>query len=378
MASTGINWANFVVNNDGIKDFRELINLSTIEGGDFGQFHTFNPNTHSGDKLDGIGAFAEVGLAGGTSCAPTFNSSQARSVEKTWVLGEWEVAEKICYKDLDTTAARYGLNQGTEIADVVGTVITRILEPKVSDAIKRMYWRLGWFGDTAAANIAGGGVITAGKNANLFTACDGFFKKFAALIAADPLRNTDIAANAQATYALQNSAFTNGIDVLDAMIYSAPLALRSAAGTLVPEANSQPTSDGVTQNMVPGAFILCTQSVADAYEKQLTGTGTVYTQIQWETGMLGMKKFQRKGVDIYPIALWDSYIQEYENNGTKWNNPHRAVFTTIGNLHFAAPNTELVTNLDVWFSKDDQDTKMLARDRFGVLILDDTLFQYAV
>lgn len=91
-----------------------------------------------------------------------------------------------------------------------------------------------------------------------------------------------------------------------------------------------------------------------------------------------MKKFQRKGVDIYPIPLWDAYIQEYENNGTKWNNPHRAVFTTIGNLNVAAPNDTLISDLKVWFSNDDQDTKMLARDKFGVLILDDTLFQYAI
>ena len=356
MASTGINWANFVVNNDGIKDFRELIKLETLEGGDFNQFHTFNPNTHSGDKLDGIGAFAEVGLAGGTSCAPTFNSSQAASVEKTWSLGEWEVPEKICYKDLDATAARYGLNPGTEIADLTGTVIADILSPLMTDALKRMFWRLAWFGDTAAANIAGGGIITAGKNANLFTTTDGFFKKLAALIAATPLRNTDIAANAQATYALQNSAFTNGIEVIDAMIYSAPIKLRNAANK----------------------FILCTQSVADAYEKGLTGTGIPVTQIQWETGMNGMKFFKRKGVDIYPIPLWDAYIQEFEDNGTKWNNPHRAVFTTKENLNFAAPNSELVTTLQVWFSADDQDTKMLARDKFGVLILDDTLFQYAI
>ena len=378
MASTGINWGNITVNNDGPVKFSDYVSLLSLEAADFGQFHTFNPNTHSGDKLDGIGQFAEVGLAGGTSCTPTFNSSQAASVEKTWALGEWEVAEKICYKDLDTTAARYGLNAGTDIADITGTLIEKILSPKISDSLKRMYWRLAWFGDTAAANISGGGVITAGKNANLFTTCDGFFKKLNALIISDPLRNTDIAANAQATYALQNSAFTNGIDVLDAMIYSAPLKLRNAAGELVLPANVKPTDDGVTSKMVPGAFILCTQSVADAYEKQLTGTGTIYTQIQWETGMFGMKKFQRKGVDIYPIPLWDAYIQDYENNGTKWNNPHRAVFTTIGNLNVAAPNDTLISDLKVWFSNDDQDTKMLARDKFGVLILDDTLFQYAI
>ena len=357
MASTGINWANFVVNNDGIlAPFQELVRLSTVEGGDIGQFHTFQPNTQNGDKLDGVGAFAEVGLAGGTTCAPTFNSSQAASVEKTWVLGEWEVPEKICYKDLDATAARTGLLKGTDIADVGETVIAQILSPLMIDALKRMFWRLSWFGDLTAANIASGGKITDGLNANLFTTNDGFFKKFNTLVAASPLRLTNIDANEQITYALQQSKLTNAIEIIDALIYDAPLKLRNQ----------------------PDKFIMCTQSLVDAYEKQLSGAGTIYTEIQWQTGIDGLQFFRRKGVDIYPIQLWDSYIREYEDNLTYWNNPHRAVFTTKGNMYLGAPNTELVSMFKTWFSDDDQDAKMLARDKFGVLILDDTLFQYAI
>ena len=356
MASTGINWATFVLNNDGITDFKELIPLATLEGGDLSQFHTDLPNVHNGDKLDGIGQFAEVGLSGGTTCAPTFNSSQANTIEKTWVLGEWEIPEKICYKDLDTTAARYGLNAGTEIADISGTVIDKILSPLMIDALKRMYWRLSWFGDLSAALIANGGKITAGTNIKLFNTNDGFFKKFNTLVAATPARKTSIAANAQVTYALQNSTLTNAVEILDALIYSAPLKLRNQKD----------------------AFIMCTQSLADAYEKQLAGTSTIYTEIQWQTGIDGLKFFRRKGVDIYPIQLWDNYIQTYEDNGTYWNNPHRAVYTTKANLYLGHPGANPVSNFNTWFSPDDQDFKILARDRFGVLILDDTLFQYAV
>lgn len=356
MASTGINWSTFVLNNDGIKDFQKLIPLETLEGGDLSQFVTDLPNVYNGDKLDGIGQFAEVGLSGGTTCAPTFNSSQATTVEKTWVLGEWEVPEKICYKDLDGTAARYGLNAGTEIADISGTVIDKIISPLMIAALKRMFWRLAWFGDLDAALIANGGKITAGTNIKLFNGNDGFFKKYNALAAATPARLTNIAANEQVTYALQNSTLTNAIEILDAMIYSAPLTLRDA----------------------PNAVIMCTQSIADAYEKQLAGTNPAYTELQWQTGIDGLKFFRRKGVDIYPIKLWDKYIQAYEDNGTYWNNPHRALYITKDNQYTGHPGANPVESFTSWFSPDDQDFKMLARDKFGVLILDDTLFQLAI
>lgn len=356
MASTGITWSNFVVNNDGIKDFRELIKLATLEGGDLMQFVTFMPNTYNGDKLDGIGQFSEVGLAGGTTCAPTFNASAGTSVEKTWVLGEWEVPEKICYKDLDATAARYALKSGTEIADMTGTDVVNILEPVMSDALNRMFWRLTWFGNTAAALASGGGTITAGKNVNLFKTCDGFFKRFATLYTATAARKTAIAANAQGTYSQQFSAFTDVLSVLDGLIFNAPLKLRTATDK----------------------FILCTQSVADAFEKAMTNSGTLYTELAWKTAENGMQYFKYRGVDIYPIPLWDSYIQEYEDNGTKYNSPHRALYTTKSNLYIAAPGTDLVSTLQTWFSADDQDVKMLARDKFGTMNLDDTLFQMAI
>lgn len=369
MASSGINFSNFTLEPEGVRDLRKLIMLATLTAGDFANFHQVMPGVQNGDHVGGIGAFSELGLPGGTSCTPTYNSNQMRTVENTWVLGDWEVAEKICFKDIEATAARYSLKTKTDIADLTGTDILAMISPQLEAAIKRMVWRVAWFGDTAAALISGGGRITAGKNVNLFTIADGYWKKIFAIVAADPLRKTTIAANAQATYALQNSAFTNGIEVIDNLIYSAPINLRNATRNIV-------QADG-TEVPVKDGIIMCTRSVTDAYEKNLTGTGVPATQIQWETGINGMQYFKRKGVDIYPIDLWDTLIQEFENTGTSWNSPHRAVFTTTSNLLAGTPSTDMIANLQTWFSQDDQDVKMLARDKIGLLIMDSTLIQVA-
>lgn len=353
--STGINWSNITVDNGAIRDLRELIMLETLEGGDFAQFHDVMTGVVNGEKLAGVGEFAEVGTPDGTSCTPTYNSSQARSVEKEWVIKEWVVAEKICYKDIDATAARSGLKAGTEIADVTGTLISDILTPLIEKAIKRMFWRLAWFGDTAALNVSGGGVITNGKDTALFTNCDGYFKRLAVIYTATPARKVAIAANSEATFALQFSELDNAVEIFDALIYGAKIELRNMSDK----------------------FIMCTRSLTDAYQKELTKAPN-YTEIQWQTGMDGMQFFRRGGVDIYPIDLWDKYIQEYQSNGTKWNSPHRAVFTFKNNLKFGVASTELLASLDIWFSKDDQDVKMLAKDKCGTLIFDDTLVEVAI
>ena len=172
---------------------------------------------------------------------------------------------------------------------------------------------------------------------------------------AGSLLSVNITALTTTTYATQMIAPTDAIQIIDAMIYKANIKLRNA----------------------DDKFIMCTRSLSDAFENQLT-VGTIYTQIQWETAENGMQYFKRKGVDIYPIDLWDVFIQTYEDNGTKFNNPHRAVFTTKSNLHIGTPSSDLIETLDIWFNKDLQQTRMLAKDQIGAQLVDATLVMYAV
>jgi len=51
---------------------------------------------------------------------------------------------------------------------------------------------------------------------------------------------------------------------------------------------------------------------------------------------------------------------------------------TKKNLLCGTPSDELIHTLQIWFSNDDQNVKMLARDKIGTLIFDDTLVQVAI
>ena len=175
----------------------------------------------------------------------------------------------------------------------------------------------------------------------------------------------NVTALATTTYASQSAQLTNAKEILTAMTTQANLRLRS-------------TKD---------ACIMCTRSMADAYVAQMT-SGNIYTEIQWktiETGIVSPDGFNEtityftvNGVDVFPIDIWDMYIQKFFDNGTCWDNPHRAVYTSSRNLIVGTPNEELLSYFDIWFSKDDQATKMLAKDKIGALIFDDTLVQVAI
>jgi hypothetical protein len=355
MVSAGLDFAQLTPPNGAVIDMRKLLFLQTLVSDKIELFHTVDTKVFNGDKVGAIGDFAEVGKKAGASCGPTFGTDKARVIEKTWAIGEYEVAEEICYKDILATVAKFELKDGTEAADVTGTIVTEIYTPLLEKALERMVWRLVWFSDTAAALVSGAGKIKNGTDITLFTTTDGLWKKLLAVIAGNAAQKVAISKNAEATYALQMVAPTDAIQIIDALIYKANMKLRNASDK----------------------FIMCTRSMTDAFEQQMTG-GTVYTQIQWETAENGMQYFKRKGVDIYPIDLWDVTIQTYEDNGTKFNSPHRAVFTTKSNLRIGTPSSDTIAMLDVWFNKDLQVTRMLAKDQIGANIIDDTLLMVAI
>lgn len=354
-ASTGVDFAQLTPPNGAVDALNKLLFLETLVSDKIELFHTVDTKVYNGDKVAGVGDFAEVGLKAGATCGPTFAADKARTIEKTWGLGEYEIAEEICYKDIMTTVAKFDLKEGTDIADVSGTIVTEIYTPLLQKAIERMIWRIVWFSDTAAALVSGAGKIKNGSEVKLFTMTDGLWKKLFAIAAGNAAQKVAISKNAEATYALQMVAPTDAIQILDQLIYKANIRLRNASDK----------------------FIMCTRSLTDAYEQQLT-SGTIYTEVQWQVAENGMQYFKRKGVDVYPIDLWDNVIQTYMDNGTKFDVPHRAVFTTKSNLRIGTPSSSTMANLNIWFNMDLQVTRMLAKDQLGAQIIDDQLVMVAM
>lgn len=190
MASTGLNFSNLTPDNGAIKDLKRLIFLAVTDPESLGKIFNFLPKQKHGEKVGFIGEFGMVGKAS-QGCNPTFGTSVLATSEKEWDIREWEVAEKICYKDLEGTVAQVAMRTKTNIADLTGTEYTDyILAPRLELAIRKMLMRYAWFGDKAADTVTDGGNLLDSIDPAYFTLVDGFWKRLFTLAAATPDRRT--------------------------------------------------------------------------------------------------------------------------------------------------------------------------------------------
>lgn len=231
-----------------------------------------------------------------------------------------------------------------------------IVMPALDLAVKHMMWRFIWFGDKEAQNVTSSGQITDGVDVNLFKTTNGFWKQLFAIGTANAGQKTAIAANEQTTTALQFSKLREAgvaIGIFDNLLENADSRIASLDGT----------------------GIFCTKSLADALVRDLK---TEYKLIlEWEQIFKGLDVTEYNGVPIYRVSIWDRFIQKYQNNGTKLNLPHRAVFGSPKQLFVGTPANQLISDLDIWFDRKDRVNYLYSTGKLGCLIGEDYLFQIA-
>lgn len=303
------------------------------------------------------GGWIEVGKAS-QGCNPTFGTSVIATSEKEWDIHEWEVAEKICYKDLEGTVAQVAMRTKTNIADLTGTEYTDyILAPRLELAIRKMLMRYAWFGDKAADTVTDGGNLLDSIDPAYFTLVDGFWKRLFTLAAATPDRRTTCAANAATTFAEQKAAMRQNyaaVDFLDALISDASTVLRQANGQL----------------------IYITQALKDALDADLKRNNKG-SELQWTALFDGITETNYNGVQMLAIPFLDEIIKGCEtvSGGKAWNKPYRALYTIKDDLLVGMESESEVADIQVWFNKDEQMNKILSKDKIGTLIADDNLVQ---
>ena len=319
------------VNPKDVQDLKEVLPLSIDQDEDFQRFVRLL-KVKNNDPVAFFGDMETVGIKG-SGCDPTYQEIGIANSQKRWALGDWQIPIKICYESLQGTIAEYTLKTGTQVGDLTDTeFMTYIFRPALERQMKLMIWRLAWFGDTEAKLIANGGSLTAGTKTELFTTCDGLFKRIFAQGTANSKQVTAI---------------------LDDMLM---------------DADSRITSDG-------DAIIMLTKGLADALTLDIKQR---YTQIMpWEKVFDGVDVASYDGVTIARVSIWDRMIRAFENTGTKLNKPYRAVFANIRQLQVATDADGLISDIDVWFDKKERRNYSYSTGRIGTQILEDDMFHAA-
>lgn len=311
---------------------------------------TLKPGVNTGDKLGWIGQMPELGWAG-SGCNPDYKQAAVKFDEKAWTLGEWQLPLEWCYQQFENTIAEYALRKGTDIAKIEGTELWQILiEEPIAKAVVDMFWRIIWMGDTQATTST----LTAGKDPENFKICDGLFKRIMALPTS---QKTTIAANGQSTTALQKSDIVaNGqaITVIENILANADSRIGDKGGK-----------------------IYMTASLYNALQRCLRDKYGMSAMMDWKTLENGLKVGRFDGVDLVAVNKWDSMIAEFENDGTKLNAPHRAIYCNKEDLMVGTPESAVNADLNVFFSDKERMTFMYGTGKIGTLLGEDDLIHYA-
>lgn len=293
-----------------------------------------------------VGYIGEAGMLGHADqgCGENFDEWEVPVRGITWEPKSWEAAVKLCYADLETSAAVYSLKKGVQIGDLTSTDYMAIIANMFKTSVVNMAFRYAWFGKTTAT----------GTDADKYTLLDGFFTKLLAQATTNTSQRVTITENEGASYSAQALSKDNIQGYLEALVYGAPLELRGA------------------QNNV----ILCTQSFYDAYAKSLQGTQI--TEL-YQNLVNGQPTLTYNGVPLVPMIYWDKILTTGQfNDGTKVDAPHRAVYTNKNVLGVAVDSRNSWGGTDIFYDRRDKTTLVRAMGKMDVQVLNPNMFMLAI
>lgn len=353
MAAT-LNLSALTFTADQLRSLNELVVTAVLTAPELSLFHTLQPGIKN-DREIGItpGTLGLMGKAA-QGCDPTADTLANVTALKTWTPKRIEVILDQCATDIASSMAKLSRKLGIEVNDLTQTEYFAFLLDVLAVDIPKMIFRHAWFGDTAAANVdaSPAGNITSGVDTDYFSVINGFWKQIATIYGSDSDRKTTITGNSQASYALQESVATNAQMFADIneLVDSAPVIL----------------------TVQPDRVLLVTHSVMKRLKRHLQTAGIAY---KIDLATAGLQVSEWDGITMYTIPLWDQWIRAYEDNGTKYNNPHRAVYTTISNLNIGMEGTSLFDNVNSFYDQKSRINRIEVSDAFDAKILDDRMIQ---
>lgn len=271
-----------------------------------------------------------IGLLGKKSEGCTPNDAQGFTLsQKYWdpVIEDFRL--KHCQADMPGLLKifRKAQRMNPDFYDAVGSEEFGVIIAAVESAMLENMHRKVWFNDTAAETVADGGVFTNGTDLDYFNSFDGLFKQIMAEVPTTAKNYVAVAKNAGANYTAQALAADEAYGIFEKMIVAADERLAAAEDK----------------------FILTTRSLADNYKATLRNKslGNGYLEVTEN----GKQRLFFDGIEIKVRYDWDRYIKAYQDNGTKYNLPHRAVMTTKSNIPLGTLSAEDLDKLDVFYDK---------------------------
>lgn len=306
---------------------------------DLTEYHDIETGVDVTTQIAFAKRMALLGQEAGENCVP-HEADGFTFTEKKWepVLEDFRLTH--CQADMPAMARIFRKAQriNPDFYDAVGSQEFGVVIAAVEASLIENIHRKVWFNDKDANIIANNGVFNNVNALPYFKSFNGLFKQIMThntatdahgnlINADDPITIVPIADNLKGTYSEQGLDADSAIKIFEQMLTEADERLIAA----------------------DDAFILATRSLAENYRATLRNKnlGAGFLEVVEE----GRPKLYFDGIEIKVRYDWDRYIKTYQNNNTKWNLPHRAVFTTKSNIPVGTLNEQDLAKLDVFYDR---------------------------
>lgn len=351
MASV-INLANVTNNPEEARVISQAVFENLFANPELNRIH----DVRTGVEMDTyIPIFGQFGLLAKASTGCAISASGAIPVsQKQWTPKILEFRLAHCQFDVDQQfklwkRSRIAANTWSEVDDeMMAFIVDRAI-----GAAKNEIIRIAWFGDTAAALIAGGGIITAGTTLTYFNMLNGIWKQIYAADTAGDITPVVISENSGASYAAQSTLDDD----------TALVAMRTMYETIDSRAFDYPD---LTFQMTRSLYA----NWINLLEKNSI-TNAIFTDVEGKPNRLSYR-----GISIVERGDWDRNIKTYEDNGTTLNKPHRIILTPLSNIPLGTSDEESMSRVDSFFDQKDrthyldvawkQDVKLILEDLISV------------
>lgn len=339
--------AQLTFNGEEIRSIREAILEAVFTKPAISEFHTIYEDIVTTKQIPFLGRLGKITRAD-AGCSSSPLSAGITMSEKFWEPQRFEIWLQECYTNLEDTFFVWSKQRGLNEPDLTGTDFASFLVERITDAMAEDAQRIAWFGDKDAASIddTPTGKLSTGVSALDYNVIDGFWKQLFTIGTANPSQVYSISENALSTFALQDALATDrAYLVFQNLMNKADYRLRSATNKV----------------------IIATQSLVDNYASYLESKSNDASFIRIEEGFSVLRY---RNQNIIGYDLWDRYIRADFSNGTKYDLPHRAVYTTVSNLALGVDQASALADLDQWFEKKEKTTNFRGGYKMDAKVLE--------
>lgn len=322
-----IDISGLTLNTEEAKDIAKLIIEKELVQGELSQICAIETGITHKMQIPFAGRLADS-LKKASGCTPNTGSGIAMT-EKVWDPEIFDSRWIHCAGDLNKLFKLFQKAQriNPDFYDRIDSQEMGVIYALISQMLKDTLPVKVWFSDTNAADIHGGGVFKDGTDLDLYNVIDGLFVQIFTEVASGDSNYVEITQNAGASYVAQALGPDDALGYLTAVV-------NSADSRLLADASAQ---------------ILVTRTISDNYRDTLRNKtlGAGFMEVTEN----GKPQLYFDGYKVVTMHEWDRTIKSVQDDGTKWNLPHRIVFTTPDNIPVGTTSTDDFDTLDSFYDR---------------------------